>query len=339
MLNDKYHPIPSELTTDQQYRFIQQAYELVPDSVRAVYVKGKGSHWQSKQQWRSAPWMQLHIHNRHWLMIDFDSGDEWHWQNLPMKPNVVCYNTDNGNHQVFYLLRDAVHCQRSAKRSRPYKWLRTLEKAVDAIYGGDTGFGRAISKNPFHPRWDSHWIHDRKHTLRELHQGLVLNAKSDRRKDTTDLEGEAGRNNALFNKVRLKCYREVPRYKQLDGITYEDWHRVVLDWCRAANNYDDASPLDHGEVISIAKSISAFCWYVYQPRKNKTPPMTHEQIKAAQSQAAHMTNAKQVGRSEAAIKLAIQQLQDAGKKPSKAAVARLAGLSRKQVTTKYSHLF
>ncbi|HBC3964971.1 TPA: hypothetical protein KD885_004652 [Vibrio parahaemolyticus] len=67
--------------------------------------------------------------------------------------------------------------------------------------------------------------------------------------------------------------------------------------------------------------------------------MTVEEIKAAQSKAAHITNAKRKGSAEAAIKVAIQQLKDDGKKPTKAAVARIVGLSRVSVSNNYSHLF
>ncbi|MEE7750685.1 hypothetical protein V3Q24_23010, partial [Vibrio parahaemolyticus] len=79
--------------------------------------------------------------------------------------------------------------------------------------------------------------------------------------------------------------------------------------------------------------------YRYTPSKPKKKPMSPDKIKAAQSKAAAMTTAKKVGKNEAAIKEAIRQLKSEGKKPTKAAAARLAGLGREAVSRNYSHLF
>lgn len=340
MQQTNYTHIPSELSQDEQHLFMMQAYENVPDWVRTMFKKRKGTHYLSKDRSMDAAWIQLHENDRHWLIVDFDNQDEWDWKKLPIKPNVVSYNTDTGNHQVFYLLRDPVHCHQAAKRNAPYKYLRGLEKSIDLKYGGDTGFSRGVSKNLFHPKWDTIWIHNRKFSLKELEQGLVVNAgvTSHVRKKTS-LSGKEGRNSAVFDEVRFKSYREVERYKNLDGVSFNDWHSVVLEWCRRANSFDGKSPLGDREVASTAKSIASFCWHRYTPQKPKKAPMTESQIKEAQRKAQRITKAKQKGSSEAAIKEAIEQLKADGKRVSKAAAARIVGLSRQNVTTLYSHLF
>lgn len=338
MQQTKYTPIPSELSQDEQHLFMMQTYENIPEWVKTMFKKRKGTSYLTKDRAMASPWLQLHENDRHWLIIDFDNQNEWDWKRLPLTPNIVSYNTDTGNHQAFIKLRDPVHCHAAAKRNAPYKYLRGLERAIDLKYGGDTGFSRGVSKNPFHEKWDTIWIHSREYSLKEIEEGLEVNSGvSVHRLRKTSLEGVEGRNTAVFNEVRFKAYREVERYKQLEGVGFEDWHATVLEWCKRANSFDGKSPLKDGEVASTAKSIANFCWYKYQPKPKKR--MTEEEIKAAQSKAAYITNAKRKGSSESAIKVAIQQLKDDGKKPTKAAVARMVGLSRVSVSKNYSHLF
>lgn len=340
MQQTKYTPIPSELSQDEQHLFMMQTYENIPEWVKTMFKKRKGTSHLTKDRAMDAPWIQLHGNDRHWLMIDFDNNDEWDWKKLPLSPNVVSYNTDTGNHQALFKLKDPVHCHREAKKNAPYKFLRGLEKTIDVMYGGDTGFSRNISKNLFHPKWDTIWIHNREYTLSELQEHLVTNSdiRVGKRKKTP-LCGKEGRNTAVFDEVRYKCYREVTKYKELDDVTFNDWHRMVLAWCRRANNFEGKAPMEDHRVVSTAKSIAEFCWYRYTPSKPKKKPMSPDKIKAAQSKAAKMTTAKKVGKNEAAVKEAIRQLKADGKKPTKAAVARLAGLGREAVSRSYSHLF
>lgn len=333
-----YSEIPATVDEDRIGLLRMYAYETIPDYTRMMPVKNRASFYAPKEQAvNESPWLQLHQNDRHWVMVDFDCGDEWAWKRLPIQPNVVSYNTNSGNHQCFYLLDAAVHCHKEAKRRAPYKYLKAIEKAIDDQYGGDDGFRRTISKNPFHPKWDNVWIHDKKHTLKEIEDGLELAINAPKRR-TQSVKGEGKRNTSVFDRVRFKCYNQVKRYKELEGIKFEDWHTVVIQWCNDANVFKDDKPMNDAEVRCIAKSIATFTWYVYTPKTNKKR-MTIEEIKAAQSKAAAMTTAKIVGRNESAVKEAIRQLKSEGKKPTKAAAARLAGLSRGGVSRNYSHLF
>lgn len=346
--NNKYE-IRSELTQDAQYGLQIDLIGTFPEFMRAMFKKNKGSRWVKQEKGLSeAAWLQLHLTNRYLVMVDFDGLDEFHWRSLPLKPNFVSFNPENGNHQCYWLLRDHVHCHKEAKRNKPYKYLRQIEKAIDQKYQGDKHFSRAISKNPFHPKWDTVWLHDRRHSLKDIHDGLELDLRevsgytpiSASKGHRKAKQGNGKRNTTIFNNVRYRAYKEVSRYKAMENITYEDWLSVVTEWCVRENVWKDVEPLPLSAVTATAKQIAKFCWYVYNPPKeNVKPKMTKEQVKEAQRKSAEITNAKKRGSAEASIKVAIKQLITDGKKPTKAAVARIVGLSRVSVSKNYSHLF
>ncbi|EGR1604346.1 hypothetical protein D6L34_25185 [Vibrio parahaemolyticus] len=345
---NKYE-IQSELPLDAQYSMQIDIIGTFPDFMRAMFKKGKGSYWVKQEKGlNEAAWLQMYLTNRHMVMVDFDGLDEFHWRSLPLKPNFVSFNPENGNHQCYWLLKDPVHCHKEAKRNKPYKYLRMIEKAIDEKYQGDKHFSRAISKNPFHPKWDTVWLHDRRHSLKDIHDGLELDLRevsgytpiSPVKSHRKAKQGNGKRNTTIFNNVRYRAYKEVSRYKAMDNITFDEWLNVVTEWCVRENVWEDVEPLPFSAVAATAKQIAKFCWYVYNPPKTDIKPkMTKEQIKEAQRNAQRITKAKQVGASEAAIKEAIAQLKAANKKPTKAGVARIVGLSRTQVSNKYSHLF
>ena len=167
--------VQSELTPDAQYGLQLDIVNTFPNHMRAMFNKGKGSFWVPQEKaLGDAAWVQMHLNDRHFVMVDFDGLDELHWRTLPLTPNIVSFNTNNGNHQCYWLLKDPVHCHKEAKKGKAYKYLRLLEKAIDEKYQGDKHFSRAICKNLFHPRWETDWIHDRRHTLAEIHKGLEL---------------------------------------------------------------------------------------------------------------------------------------------------------------------
>lgn len=329
---------------------IQGVKGTLPPFARAMFEKGTestASYWKPIDTALDAPWIQLHRTNRHFLMLDFDDQGWDAWRNLPLPPNFVCHNPKSGNHQAFFWLETPVHCHESAKTSKAYRYLSILEKVIDQKYGGDEGFTRGISKNPFSPTWDVSWIHDHKFSLKELENGLIGERTKVLygNKNTIvkcDKTGRTLRHSSLFESVRFKAYRQVKKYKEIDNIEYSDWYRVVLGWVNDANVFEYAEPLPLSSVRNTAKSISKWVWYVYNYNDKKQRDrrvMSDEELKSRQSLAAKMTNESAKAATEAKIKVAINHLIEQGKKPSKAAVARIVKISRVQVSTKYSHLF
>ena len=345
MLEQKYScVVESEISQEAQFLLQMYVNEQFPDNMRAMFTKHKASVWVPKRKAMEAAWVQMHLHDRWCVMVDFDGLDEFHWRKLPLTPNIVCFNPKNGNHQCYWILKVPVHCQSSSKGNKPYKYLRLLEKAIDEAYSGDKGFSRCISKNLFHEQWETDWIHDRRHTLEEIHRGLNLDlrnvgyvtpvASTAKTKKAKKANGK--RNKTIFDNVRHRGYKEVAKYKEIDNITYADWLLTVTEWCHRENNWTDAAPLESSEIEATAKQIAHFCWYVYRPRRKR---MSIEETKAMQSRAAHATNAKQVASTTEEIIKAIKQLKKDGKKPTKTAVASIVSISRQQISTRYGHLF
>ena len=313
-----------------------------------MFVKGKGSCWKPQEIAIEAPWTQLHCNDRHWVMADLDECDWQAHKRFPVEPNIVSYNAESGHSQQFWRLSDPVYCHGDQRQHKAHRYLRAIESAIDAQYGTDHHFARAISKNPLHKLWDNDFRHSRGHTLPELHEGLLLDLTTvgyggkgkPKGKSKATVEGQYGRNAQTFDQVRFWAYEHAPMFKQA-GLEYEDWYRAVRMQVNTVNarfiNTADGV-MDAVECNYIARSIASYCWRVQVSLRRK-PKLTMEQIRQKQVQSAQMTTAKKVGASEAAIKLAITQLQADGKKPTKAAVARLVNLSRQQVSTRYNYLF
>lgn len=349
----------ADQTTELEWLF----ESLMPEHVSVMPVKGEPSYWRP-WVWvkeNDTAWVQLHLNDRHFFMIDFDGYGWDKWKTLPLEPNIICYNPINGNHQVFYWLEDPVHCHEAAQCRKPYLWLRNMEKAADEQYGGDKFFARRISKNPLSSKWVTEFRHDRRYTLLELHEGLELDLRKQRYREANaekkmkklawagaemptplayqEEGGGLSRNRGLFDRVRYRAYAMCIPYR-ISGDE-SGWYDTVLSMCNDFNHYTTREPLERDEVARIARHITDYTFSKkFDPSKyKKKDVMTKSEIKAAQSKAAKMTTAKIVGKNEAAIKEAIRQLKEDGKKPSKAAVARLAGLSRVAVSLNYSHLF
>lgn len=325
---------------------VQAVKATLPPYARAMDVKGEGSYWKPLSRALEAPWVQLHLNDRHFLIIDFDGQGVDAWKELLLEPNFISYNNVSGNHQAFFWLRDPVHCHLEAKDKKPYRYLSAIEAAIDEKYNGDDNFTRGLSKNPFSPFWDTDWRHDKKFTLNEIEIGLDLDRaklpKKYRNKIVSKDTNGTKRNGTIFDTVRFRAYKEVKKYKEIDGITFEDWHRTILNWAKDLNSFDDKDSLSKSEVSCIAKSISRWVWYRYNYKKTKKrdrKTMSDSELKNRQKLAAEITNKARVAATEAKVKVAIKYLVENGKKPTKSAVAKIAKISREQVSKKYNHLF
>ena len=314
----------------------------LPEHMRAMPVKGEGSRWLPQEQALLAPWVQLHHHDRHWMMCDLDEQDWVAYKRFPLEPNVVSYNPESGHSQHFWLLRDPVYCLEQQRAHKAYRYLRAIESAVDAQYGTDPYFARAVSKNPIHLLWDTDWRHSREHSLGQLHDALRLDLSNINARGSQEATnaGEQGRNNQTFNTVRYWAYEHADTFKQA-GADYEDWYTAVLAQVSRINARFIATPagaMCSAECSYLAKSIAEWCWN-RRVAVRKKPRLTVDQIRKRQSTAAKERAIKASGETETKIKIAILRLQADGKKVTKAAVARAVNISRTQVSNRYSHLF
>jgi hypothetical protein len=231
---------------------LNQLKDTLPAFIHSLPEKNKPARWLPQQQALQCERIRLHGNNRHFLMVDYDvkNGNPvvFH-EHYDIEPNFITYNPINLNHQAFWRIANAVHCQDGAKYRKPYLFLRAIERAYDDKYNCDKHFARYISRNPLHAFADTDWRHDRQHTLNELAEVVNLNQRR------IIISGErkpkgAGRNREVFDDLRHWAY------KQEKCDNFNAWFNKLLIKAISYNTY--SKPMDLKEVEQIAKSVAQY---------------------------------------------------------------------------------
>ena len=242
---------------------LRQYKEALPDYVQTMPEKGKPLVWLPRSEAIPMERIRAHLNNRHYMMIDHDQGPIGRGHELyDVQPNIVVYNpTKPERHQAFWLLENPVHCQSEAQGRKPYKYLRAIEAAYDAHYGGDPHFARHIHRNPLCFISDAVWLHERAYTLAELAEPIKLAPLAFKRSAGSlgrSVDGK-GRNCTLFDTLRLWAYKQATSAKAVD---YDIWHRQVVTRAIALNGFEQ--PLPAAELYCVARSVAEFVYYRYQ---------------------------------------------------------------------------
>ena len=107
----------------------------------------------------------------------------------------------------------------------------------------------------------------------------------------------------------------------------------------ALNTFQE--PLSLSEVRSVARSVAKFVYYSYTPHihRGRDQELITDEMDAIERQrlAAERTNSARKDATATKIQSAVAQLQQQGKRVTKAAVARLAEVDRKTVS-RFPHL-
>jgi len=317
---------------------------------------------RSRNKAANFPYIQPnHAHKITWLVFDVDRGHQsalsYEDANLP-EPNIITKNPANGNCHLFYRLEQPVwtHAAAGTKAQAYYKAIKTgLTKQIQA----DPGYSGLISKNPLSDEWKTFEIHSGKFALIDLADRAQLQWQSEANgitEATAAANTILGRNCSLFDTLRLFSYAKVSDYREL-GIsrTYDMWLKTVESEAAAINgSFDTALP--YSEIRATAKSVAKWTWNNYNPTEQKrrgimgfgetrhnfnfkAPMLPEEEIKRRQSKAAELTNKHRKENTELQIKQAIERLETNGEKVTKAAVAKLTGLARENISRNYSHFF
>ena len=305
-----------------------------------------------------------HASNRaHYLRFDVDTpeaGNAWRDAGAP-PPTVGIVNPENGHAHLLYELEQPVllpiqnHWAPWLKPG-PIAYYKAVRIAGTVCLGADAGYTGVSTKNPLHPAWSkSTYCHDERYSLGYLADAFRLHELIPGTNGNTDaLLAYVGRNDELFNEVRVWAYREVRDFLRRD---YSAFYDSVLAHCKAYNMRFDP-PLGQREVSSTARSIARWTWnqrhraWIKEHWKSrgamspfgrepidKTLPWD-EQIRLTrerQANGATFTNSSQRRHTEAKIQAAVRRLHSDGKRISKAAIAREAGVSRPTVHA-YQHL-
>ena len=229
--------------------------ETLPKSLRVLHTKGEPLIRLPQEKALAFERVKLHQNDRHFLIIDYDvkNGkpvvDHSHYD---IEPNFVIYNPKNSNHQAYWFLRDAVHCQDESKYRKPFQYLRAIETAYDEKYGGDIKFGRYISRNPFFIGADTDWRHNERFKLKELADVVKLNQyriKSGN-KSTAD-NAHNSRNVTLFDELRYWAYKQ-----DTSKFKYPEWQQRCLTQVATYNSFPTAMNIH--QITSIAKSVAQY---------------------------------------------------------------------------------
>jgi len=229
---------------------------------------------------------QGYLNDRQFMIVDHDECEKLAHHHYDLEPNFVCYNPENyKKNQSFWLINDPVHCQVDAKARKPYRYLRAIEAAYDAKYGGDIYFSRSIHRNPLFHGSDTDWRHDRGHSLAQLAEVIDLNPDKTKagKRLVTD---KKSRNVTLFNDLRFWSYKHAKEAREHD---YDQWHKKVMDRAMAYNTFENPNRLS--VVITIARSVAEFSYFRYRVKG----AVITDEYRAAQAQRGRIGGLKSKG--------------------------------------------
>lgn len=304
--------------------------------------------------------LELASHRAHYLRFDVDTPEAGAaWMDAGAPPPTICtINPKNGHAHLLFELERYVPLPIQNNwapwlKPGPIAYYKAVRIAGTVCLGADAGYTGASTKNPLHPAWST-YCHDVTYSLGELADGFRLDELVPARGNTDALLTYVGRNDELFHEVRKWSYREVKDFLRRD---YSAFYQAILAHCQAYNMRFDP-PLGQREVSSTARSIARWTWsqrhraWIKEHWKSrgamypfgrepidKTLPWD-EQIRLTrerQANGADFTNSAQRRHTEAKIQGAVRRLHREGKRITKAAVARKAGVHRDTVY-RYQHL-
>lgn len=175
------------------------------------------------------------------------------WEKDDLRPNVVIVNPENGHGHAVWYLADGVYSTDMASQ-KPLKWLAAIQEGLRSLVDGDHGYSGTLIKNPEHPRWETHAVHERRFTLQELTDLLQefghMPRPGWRRRRKAPPVG-VGRNCALFDALRTFTYREIRRHwGDADGLS------KAIHTEAGRLNSEFPEPLYNSELNAIARSVS-----------------------------------------------------------------------------------
>jgi len=278
--------------------------------------------------------------NNHWsdtyLIFDVDrDGAALAWDDADiLAPTFITINRENGHAHLVYELLTPVWKNAGLK---PIQWMKSIKRDFTEILGADAGFTGLISKNPNHKRWDVLDFGGR-HELVELSESAEMYQRRSNRppKALQDQFAAQGESNFLFNGGRFYGYWVGRQCASLDELNSKlTTHLENLCISRS-------EPIRRRRIEYLAKAIADWVWprrdhFGRSGRHRRTT--TDEELKQIRSDNAIKTAEIKQAATEEKIKKAISQFLREGRRITKAAIAREAGISREAVSRYYSHLF
>ena len=330
-----------------QYKLIKSFVEKSPKRPYCVDEKGDPLSIRTRRYAFLKRYVQ---HNPpsmcQWLTFDLDHANPMIFKDsgLPA-PNLVVMTRASGHSHISYAIEGV--CTSDAARQKPMNYLSAIQDAYCEALSADVGYTNFITKNPLHDDWDITVFHEHEYSLGELADYVELKRSYwTRKKAANDAYHGYGRNCALFHRLRFWAYDHVTWHRE-NGTTYERWMDLVALECNDMNTFEHALP--YSEVKSTAKSVGKWVWTKFWPegkpirRGMMASQLSQSQIpldlKSKQRLSARRTHELRRSATEERIIDAIGQITASGKKVTKAAVARLTGISDRQLRRDYADYF
>lgn len=280
-----------------------------------------------------------------WLTFDIDHANCWIWEDAGLPaPNLIVRDRTTNTSHISYAIVPV--CTSSKGRSHPQRYLNAIRKAFAGRLNADPEYTGRITKNPFSPYWDTAVLHSAEYSLGELADSVDLEAQSPAPLSIVADESHCpGRNSVLFQRLRFWAYQHVTSYR--DTGTYQEWLTRVQLQAEQLNDFRDTDyalrgALGEKEVDATSRSVASWTWDHYQaPQARGVMQLQDADITLASKQRLAARRTHQVRReaTATAVREAIDTLTAAGSRVSKAAVARLIGVSRQHISSHYSHVF
>ena len=186
------------------------------------------------------------------LVFDIDKpGAALAWEDANLAaPNTIVINPKNTHAHLFYFLKDPI-CKTDKARLKPISYLKAIYQAYALELQADMAFVGLVAKNPLNPTWNTWYIHNNLYSLSELADYVKLQKIITKRALSEDF---IGRNDGLFNTIRVWAYKSRYNYKN-----YNDFKDGVFTYTNSLNQLF-TMPLNISEIKSITKSIANFVW-------------------------------------------------------------------------------
>lgn len=286
-----------------------------------------------------------------YLTFDCDSpGAALAWSDLDLPAPTICVVTRQNRHaHLTYELATPVHLGGNPSRKATY-YLEVIRQGYTKALEADDTYGGLLSKNPLSSFWDVFGC-DQSYDLDELAEPLRDISFAELEKVPLS-ELEAAIKSARIpkdEKRKPKPFETDPEgslfvFDNARYFTYEAVYDVVVgkghyrELYGKVENYIEELAADFnlrltpGRRRSDAQSIAKWVW-----ERRSSFVAAREQFSEVQRQRAYLSHESRKRNNEERIRKAIAKFQREGKKITKAAIAREAGVTRKTLY-KHQHL-
>ncbi|WP_409996748.1 replication initiation protein [Deinococcus sp. Marseille-Q6407] len=261
-------------------------------------------------------------------------------------PTASTLNILSGHQQPRYLLLDAISYGGRSHRA-PQQYLEDIRAALNYVHNADPAYTGLLARGPYHPQHVTRVMSGRIYTLPELGQELpsVPHTTTTRREllQVAQAVEVESRNCAAFEVLRHVGYR-LAREGHLGAELQQQLQHQADQLNRVAWADHPSGPLSPSELRNIVKSIARYINRHHRPGAGTGSPRSRihsrnrggalpeaEQLaRMRQGQAQSAESRREATR--AVIGTAVAQLQTAGERVNRKALAERTGLSLDTLT-------